>query len=193
MDIQEISNAVACTMVEICSHFPKRAPGKVIKVPSPAAITEFCSRKVQRTTQNCSKEYLLFLCSWTHHYCSSHIRGSFQILSACVSQQESLCLNRYVCLRCSRIVVHCRMGAVGDDRIKTVAHEVFLLCAQAIQILCGTDLRDLSLSHILFQPINKFRHCHTVFDMGYPFIFHFRRGFDRLWKKCQVLFVEDND
>ena len=61
-----------------------------------------------------------------------------------------------------------------------------LLCAQLIQIMFRIELGNRLLSDILFQPEDKLRHGHTVFDMSLLHIFNFNRILDRLGRSGRI-------
>ena len=189
--IEKISYAMTGSVIVILSHSPEWSSCQGIQIQSGTAIAEFCGCKVQVPTKYCCEIFLFFLGNRAKYNGAGDVCGSLQIMAAGIHQNQSLWFQRNTGFFCGTVMNNSSMCTVGNNGIKAVPLEVLLSGAELIEFVRCGKLGDLLLSHILFQPVDKFYHCHAVFDVGCFFILDFDLIFDGFWKKGQVFSIQD--
>ena len=111
---------------------------------------------------------------FTERISSCNICRSFIETGTCIRKEKFSFLQFHIRLRSRRVMTHCTVCPVRRNRSKTWADKTSHLCAQFIHFIRSTHLCDRHLSNIFFEPLHKANVCHTVLDLGFADIFHFR-------------------
>ena len=184
-------------MVIVKSCLPQRTACKVVDGRPGASIVEFRCTEIQIAAQHPSIHLLLLLRQNPAGKGPRDIRGSLQILSAGIHQQEASGLERNVCLRCRLIVHDGTMGTKARDGIEADSEEMLLFLPELQQSVAGGQLRDrmgrIVVCHLLLEPVHKLRDRHAILQMCLPGVLHFHRGADRLRKQGWIRRIDHAD
>ena len=111
----------------------------------------------------------LIVCNFTHSNGTRDVSRTFQIMSACIHQNQPFWLQWNIGFFCCTVMDNGSMCTVGNDGIKAVSLKILLSGTEFIELISSGKLGDLLFSRIFLQPVDKLHHCNAIFEVGQSF------------------------
>ncbi len=189
MDVQYISDPMACPVLVVESALPQRRARYDIKISPRTAVQKSRIRQPEHRTCNLREVELHLIGDGTERDRPRHIRRAALILTARVNQVKPLRIDTAEMLLGRTVVRHRRVGLVSADRGERQIQKSRDLSPHAVKLRRHTQLIHRCLPRIFLHPEEEFCQRGTVPDVTLPDMFQFHRIFNRLHQLCRILLV----